>query len=41
MDSLLAAQASHRDFILATRNTDDFEASGIQLVNPWHTGLSS
>ncbi|MFW5801162.1 MAG: type II toxin-antitoxin system VapC family toxin [Spirochaeta sp.] len=35
MDSLLAAQASHRDFILATRNTDDFKASGIQLVNPW------
>ena len=41
MDSLLAAQALHHDYILATRNIDDFKVSGIQLINPWGTDLSS
>lgn len=41
MDSLLAAQALHHDYILATRNIDDFNVSGIQLINPWDTDLSS
>lgn len=35
MDSLIAAVAERHGAVLATRNTDDFAAAGIQTVNPW------
>jgi len=35
MDSFIAAYALRNNAILATRNTRDFENSGIQLINPW------
>ena len=35
MDSLIAATALQHSLILATRNLDDFENSGVQLINPW------
>jgi toxin FitB len=35
-DSLIAATALQNNLILATRNTSDFAASGVQLVNPWN-----
>jgi hypothetical protein len=35
MDALIAATALATGAILATRNTTDFEQSGIQVVNPW------
>jgi len=35
MDSLVAATVSARDLILVTRNVNDFEATGIEIVNPW------
>ena len=34
-DSLIAATARVHGLTLATRNTADFEATGIPLVNPW------
>jgi len=34
-DSLIAATAKVHNLTLATRNTADFEACGIDLVNPW------
>jgi predicted nucleic acid-binding protein len=34
-DSLIAATAKVHHLTLATRNTTDFAATGIQLVNPW------
>lgn len=34
-DSLIAATAKVHDLTLATRNTADFQATGIALVNPW------
>ena len=34
-DSLIAATAKVHDLTLATRNTSDFEQTGIALVNPW------
>ncbi|HRQ87447.1 MAG TPA: type II toxin-antitoxin system VapC family toxin [Bacteroidia bacterium] len=34
-DSLIAATAKVHRLTLATRNTADFAATGIQLVNPW------
>lgn len=34
-DSLIAATAQIHGLILATRNTSDFAATGIPLVNPW------
>ncbi len=36
-DSLIAATAKIHGITLATRNTADFEATGISLVNPWET----
>jgi len=36
-DSLIAATALQNNLIVATRNTHDFIASGVQLINPWHT----
>ena len=35
IDSLLAASASQRGLTLVTRNTKDFEPTGIPLINPW------
>ncbi|MBN8727573.1 MAG: type II toxin-antitoxin system VapC family toxin [Xanthomonadales bacterium] len=35
MDALLAATALHHDLTLVTRNTADFEAFDIKLLNPW------
>ncbi len=34
-DSLIAATAQVHGLTLATRNTADFQACGIRLVNPW------
>lgn len=34
-DALIAAVCASRDATLATRNTADFDASGISLTNPW------
>jgi predicted nucleic acid-binding protein len=35
LDTMLAAQALSRDCVIATRNTRDFEWTGVKLVNPW------
>jgi len=35
LDALIAASAQMGGFTLATRNTKDFEAFGIAMVNPW------
>jgi predicted nucleic acid-binding protein len=35
MDSLIAATAVVHDLILITRNVNDFENTGIEIVNPW------
>jgi predicted nucleic acid-binding protein len=37
-DSLIAATAKVHGLTLATRNTADFQATGISLVNPWEYG---
>jgi len=34
-DSLIAATALQNNLIVATRNTADFVASGVQVINPW------
>jgi predicted nucleic acid-binding protein len=34
-DAQIAAICRKLGATLATRNTDDFEATGIELVNPW------
>lgn len=34
-DGLIAAICRAGDATLATRNTDDFEGTGIELINPW------
>lgn len=36
-DSLIAATAKVHGLTLATRNTADFQATGISLVNPWES----
>ncbi len=35
MDSLVAAIALHGNFTLVTRNTRDFEGTGVRIMNPW------
>jgi hypothetical protein len=35
LDALLAATAIEHDLVLATRNTEDVERSGVRLVNPF------
>jgi predicted nucleic acid-binding protein len=35
LDLLIAAIASERDATVATRNTKDFEQTGVPLINPW------
>jgi predicted nucleic acid-binding protein len=37
VDSLIAATARIHDLSVVTRNTDDFEGCGVQLVNPWQS----
>jgi predicted nucleic acid-binding protein len=36
-DGQIAAICRKLSATLATRNTDDFEATGIELINPWHS----
>ncbi|MCC7117546.1 MAG: type II toxin-antitoxin system VapC family toxin [Anaerolineales bacterium] len=35
MDSLIAATTLAHKLILVTRNQDDFEETGVEIVNPW------
>ena len=35
IDSLIAATVLTNQFTLVTRNVDDFEDTGIEIVNPW------
>ena len=35
LDLLIAAIARQHDAALATRNTGDFEQTGLRLINPW------
>ena len=35
IDSLIAATVLAHQFTLVTRNVDDFEDTGIEIVNPW------
>jgi tRNA(fMet)-specific endonuclease VapC len=35
IDSLIAATALHHDFVVVTRDQDDFAPSGARLFNPW------
>jgi len=37
-DSLIAATAKFHGLVLATRNTADFQDTGLSLVNPWEHG---
>jgi hypothetical protein len=34
-DALIAAIASSREFVVATRDTSPFEAAGVEVVNPF------
>lgn len=34
-DALIAATAMTHSLTLVTRNTDDFERAGVELLNPW------
>jgi predicted nucleic acid-binding protein len=34
-DSLIAATARSHDLTVVTRNTSDFAATGVSLINPW------
>jgi predicted nucleic acid-binding protein len=36
-DAQIAAICASREATLATRNTGDFEATGISLINPWNS----
>jgi len=35
MDSLIAASALEKGFVLVTRNEADFDGTGVEIVNPW------
>jgi len=35
IDSLLAATALHHDLRMVTRNTQDFNFPGLEVINPW------
>jgi predicted nucleic acid-binding protein len=34
-DAMIAATALEHRFTVVTRNTADFEATGVPLINPW------
>lgn len=36
-DGFIAATALQHDFLMVTRNTRDFEGTGVRLLNPWET----
>lgn len=36
MDGLIAATALEFNLILITRNTSDFEYTGVKMINPWN-----
>lgn len=38
LDALIAATAKLHKLTIATRNTQDFEGLGIDLINPWEFG---
>ncbi|MGF1633339.1 MAG: type II toxin-antitoxin system VapC family toxin [Phycisphaerae bacterium] len=35
IDGLIAATALRHGFAVMTRNTSDFQATGVELINPW------
>ena len=35
VDGLIAATAQHHGYSVVTRNSADFEAAGVSLLNPW------
>lgn len=35
IDTLIAATALGHEYTLVTRNVDDFEAAGVEIINPW------
>lgn len=35
-DAIIAATALVHGMIIVTRNTADFEATGVEIINPWH-----
>lgn len=37
MDALIAATGIVHDLVLVTRNTPDFERTGVRLLNPWES----
>jgi toxin FitB len=37
-DCAIAAIASSRGFMVATRNTRDFKGTGVKLIDPWSVG---
>jgi predicted nucleic acid-binding protein len=34
-DGIIAATAAAHGYAIATRNTSDFDATGLQIINPW------
>jgi predicted nucleic acid-binding protein len=38
MDAFIAATAERHEMVLVTRNTSDFEALGLRLIDPWEAG---
>ena len=36
-DGYIAATAAARGFSVATRNTQDFQGTGVDVIDPWHT----
>lgn len=38
-DAMIAAIARAHGMALATRNTKDFEGTGVELINPWEASL--
>lgn len=39
-DAIIAATALVHGMTVATRNVDDFVRSGVDLVNPWNSGIN-